>query len=198
MPNKFLSRTFLLLTALASACGGDNYSADDYDDLRDDSNASTGAQAQDAGKDGAASWDASHGDAGSASSGPPGSDAGTARDASPWAEAGPSDAGSHNDAAPVSWPRADAGPSPDAGGAQACSALTYESFGKQFLSNYCVSCHGAVSPKANIRLDSLAGLVANKAVVRSAVVGSIMPQGNKQPTSAERERLGQWIDCGPK
>lgn len=83
--------------------------------------------------------------------------------------------------------------------AGSCDALTYASFGETFLSNYCVSCHGPTMAQKNIRLDSLAGLTAAKAKVKSEVSGGAMPpRGSKAPSSQERAELGQWINCGAK
>jgi hypothetical protein len=104
----------------------------------------------------------------------------------------------------------DAGPSkpdagsskPDAGGTKAdagtggaCSALTYESFGKGFITTYCASCHSA----GDFVLTSLANIKKFKADIKEQAVDSKrMPQkGAKQPTDAERAKLGQWLDCGP-
>lgn len=117
----------------------------------------------------------------------------------PELDAGPSQAGA--DAA------ADAGKSDaghaaaaDGGGAAgSCDGLTYDSFGKMFFSNYCVSCHGGGVAQAGIKLDALAGVQTNKAKVKSEVSKSSMPpRGSKAPTMAERTQLGQWIDCGAK
>jgi uncharacterized membrane protein len=49
-----------------------------------------------------------------------------------------------------------------------------------------------------VTLDSLAGVQSSKAAIKvQAVTGSAMPQANPKPTSAERQQLGQWLDCGP-
>jgi len=159
----------------------------------DDKDASKGAgwdaQAKDAGK--WSSWDAQASDAGAAPW--------TSEDAS-WGGGGKGDAGGGSS----SW--SDGGSKTDGGrdagradaSAESCATLTYESFGRQFLTNYCVSCHGATNPREGIRLDSLNGAVMRKAGVKAQVLGGSMPQGNKLPSDADRMRFGQWIDCGPK
>lgn len=124
---------------------------------------------------------------------------------------GPFDAGSLFPPAPDSGAAhdggvfADAGPSGDAGAADAsmgdagpCASLTYASFGQQFIMTYCYSCHSGTRPQHNISLDTLANVQKNKAAVkREAVTMMAMPPQNPRPTAAERMKLGQWIDCGP-
>lgn len=108
----------------------------------------------------------------------------------PVADAGSVDAGH---AAPDAGPAHDAGASGDGG---AC-ALTYENFGKQFMTTYCVSCHSGAAAKHNVQLDTLAGVQKNKTQVkRQAVTTTVMPEANPKPMSAERQKLGQWLDCG--
>jgi uncharacterized membrane protein len=110
---------------------------------------------------------------------------------------GPLDASATSDAgnpASDAGPKSDAGPSGDAG---AC-ALTYDNFGKQFLTAYCTGCHAGVLAQHMVQLDTLAGVQKNKAAVkRAAVTSSAMPERNPKPTSADRQKLGQWLDCGP-
>jgi hypothetical protein len=98
----------------------------------------------------------------------------------------------------------EAGTAPDAGDAGApggdggaCTS-TYENFGRQFMTTYCTGCHmGARAPRM-VMLDTLANVMRNKtAVKRVAVTMTIMPESGPKPTAAEREKLGQWLDCGP-
>jgi len=80
-----------------------------------------------------------------------------------------------------------------------CDALTYESFGKEFLSTYCVSCHAAGSLFG--ALDSLQGVVAAKSDARSRVSDMIMPPSlltDTLPSDEERTKFLKWLDCGPK
>jgi hypothetical protein len=88
---------------------------------------------------------------------------------------------------------ADAGT--DAGGA---GCLTYENFGKQFMTMYCTNCHMGLFASHFVQLDSLAGVQTNKAAIKvQAVTGTTMPQADPKPSDADRKRLGEWLDCGP-
>lgn len=108
----------------------------------------------------------------------------------------PGDAGA-GDAGP---PRSDAGGMGDAGGAGdgggACP--TYDNFGRMFMMTYCTSCHmGAAAPRM-VRLDTLAGVMAQKSMIqRVAVMGMVMPPSGARPSAADRMKLGQWLNCGP-
>jgi hypothetical protein len=195
--------TLLLVAACTAACGEvGSY----YDDDQDPSNTGSldggglGSSVPDAGGsdaaggDGGVPWDARFGDGGGAG------------DASTWDASPAPDAGGNSWDASV----ADAGgydaAQPDAGGGggsdsgtpgNQCSTLTYNSFGQQFLSSYCTGCHGAVGAVRGIRLDTLENLVSRKGGAKSAVLSGAMPQGTNRPSTADRERFGQWIDCGP-
>lgn len=166
-----ISRTLRVFTILVfvAACG-DGYGSDDdgyaLESDRDDATGDAGA------KDAGAAKDAGPKDGGA-----------TPSDAGVRADAGARDAG--KDAAVG-----------DAGGGAACAELTYETFGKQFLTKYCVSCHSGAAPRGGLALDTLAGLQARKSGVKTQVANGNMPQGSNKPSAEERTRLGQWIDCG--
>jgi hypothetical protein len=212
MTKQLHPRTLLIVAALCAACGED--ALDEYDDQTGDpanmggwdsgntGNGGTGGANADAGRgDASPPWDARF-DAGNTGGGGA-ADAGGGWDAGPsvdagWSgpdasvDAGRSDAGAADASADAS--RADAGtPGADA---STCT-LTYANFGQQFLTTYCVGCHGATSPRANVRLDSLSGITARKAQAKAAVLNNIMPQGLNKPSDADRQRFGQWLDCGP-
>ncbi len=197
---RFHPRTLLIVLAACSAsCGDDTYSADDYDDQNENVNTSDGG-VQGAGGDGSVAADAGNDAApwGSGSNDASAPDGGS-WDASQASDSGP---GGYGDAGGYDAGRTDAGGN-DAGGGgtdagPSCDSLTYETFGRQFMTDYCVGCHGASNPRANLSLTSLSAIVTAKARVKSAVTGGAMPQGTKKPSTAERERLGQWIDCGPR
>jgi hypothetical protein len=90
----------------------------------------------------------------------------------------------------------DAGATSD-GGAGLCGTLTYASFGMQLMSSYCAGCHTGTAAKHGVQLDTLAGVQKNKeAIKRTAVTGATMPMGT-QLSAADRQKLGQWLDCGP-
>jgi len=93
----------------------------------------------------------------------------------------------------------DAGATTDAG-TGLCSTLTYASFGMQFMASYCTGCHTGAAAKHSVQLDTLAGVQKNKAAIkRTAVTGVTMPVGSPNPplSAADRQKLGQWLDCGP-
>lgn len=79
-----------------------------------------------------------------------------------------------------------------------CGTLTYASFGKQLMATYCVGCHSGANAKHNVQLDTLVGVQKNKAAIkRQSVTGTSMPSVDPKPSAAERQKLGQWLDCGP-
>jgi hypothetical protein len=91
---------------------------------------------------------------------------------------------------------------PDASGdgGASCATLTYQSFGQQFLTTNCTSCHTGTRAQRGILLDTLAGVQTNKAAIRrQAVTGTSMPPRTAatKPSAADRQKLGQWLDCGP-
>jgi hypothetical protein len=207
MKRRILPSALAMLTIFAVGCGDDG-GGEGYDDpYGDQANVNVGdggAQLPgliDAGRSGDAGALNPWGVQDAQAINPNGWDASAPIDA---ALSGPSDAGAWSDAARLDAASGgdaaagDAGaPVADAGGA-GCATLTYQSFGQKFMSDYCVSCHGAVNPRNNVRLDSLAQIATRKAQVKSAVSSGAMPQGTKKPSGAERTQLGQWLDCGPK
>ena len=94
-------------------------------------------------------------------------------------------------------------------GDPACSAstaLTYTNFGKQFVDDFCSSCHAGSAQGADrqgapatVVFDSLAQIHAKAQEVQDdVVVLKVMPfgQSTKHPTDAQREQFGQWLHCG--
>ncbi len=79
-------------------------------------------------------------------------------------------------------------------GSSSCEELTYETYGKDFIETYCISCHGASgrSPK----LDTLTRIQNNRDMARSAVLDGRMPEGKLSLSDQERAEFGAWIDCG--
>lgn len=97
---------------------------------------------------------------------------------------------------------ADAGRASADAGATGCAALTYEAFGKAFLQTYCVGCHAGPRAPDGVDLSTLAGVKANKSEVVAHAVRTprskpMPPPSSRQPTAAERARLGEWLSCGP-
>ncbi len=82
---------------------------------------------------------------------------------------------------------------PDAG-----TALTYDNFGADFMTGYCVSCHGVGRTEKNVALNTRALVLTWKSQVSSqAGQGTSMPPtGSTIPTQAERDQLVQWVSCG--
>lgn len=115
------------------------------------------------------------------------------------------DGGDHHDAG-MSPAGMDAG-SDDAEDASAprdpaCEALTYREFGEPFFEKYCVSCHLGSEAPAGVDLSTLAGVREHaEHVVRHAVEEadpSMPPEGARQPSAAERAKLGTFLGCGPR
>jgi len=202
--------TMLASTMLASACA-DSYDPQEYLSASETAGRTdagvwdAGAAGQRPVSDGGASWR----DAASA----------TGWAAQPWDasaaktwDAGP-DASAQWDAGSTEW-EADGGdrPWPQDGGVEGsdanradsavrsgeCELFTYETFGEQFLKDYCTRCHGGRSPRADLSFESLADVQLNAERVREAVLSGEMPKGNDKPSAGERIDFAQWIDCGPR
>jgi uncharacterized membrane protein len=76
------------------------------------------------------------------------------------------------------------------------STLTYDTFGKAFVSSYCTECHGN---SGGVNLGSAASVKTNaaKAFKEAANGNSDMPpSGKKAPSAEERAKLGEWLSCG--
>lgn len=73
------------------------------------------------------------------------------------------------------------------------STLTYDNFGKQFMTDYCTECHSNYGTVTGIRKD-LVGIDETSAAGPDATNTS-MPPSAPYPTAAERMLLGEWIAC---
>ncbi|MDB4962417.1 MAG: hypothetical protein JWP01_2416 [Myxococcales bacterium] len=106
-------------------------------------------------------------------------------------------------------------PDPDPG------TLTYESFGRQFMTDYCVQCHDSALPRSQRNgapiyhdFETLLGVLAvpdhidEQAGSGPAAENTFMPPDRcpeqaggplavacKQPTAEERKQLAEWIAC---
>jgi hypothetical protein len=89
------------------------------------------------------------------------------------------------------------------------STLTYENFGMQFMTDYCVECHdsnksgddrmGAPAfhdfdtqfgiQAVAMHIDQMAGAGPNS-------INEIMPQEDPKPSLEERYLLAEWLACG--
>lgn len=91
------------------------------------------------------------------------------------------------------------------------STLTYENFGRQFMEDYCTSCHATTKVGADRNgatadhdFDILAGIrgvamhIDQAAGIGPASANRNMPPDDEaaQPTDAEREQLAEWLSCG--
>src|SRR5690606_12304825 len=78
----------------------------------------------------------------------------------------------------------------------------YEQFVRPFLAQNCVRCHNADNSTAGVRVDHIdAGFEEDHVKVWDAVRrrisnGTMPPKGEPQPTSAESQRVSQWIARG--
>lgn len=81
--------------------------------------------------------------------------------------------------------------------------LTYDNFGKDFMDNYCTSCHASgsgIAQAQDIPLDSQSAIQADIDDVYEQAGGenTAMPPSGKSPTAAERDQLAEWLSCGAK
>lgn len=91
-------------------------------------------------------------------------------------------------------------PCPDGG-----TSLTYEGFGRGFMTRYCQSCHASDSraregAPASYAFDDLASVTKwrERIFERSAAENDTMPPGPDDPPLAERMKLAEWLSCGPR
>lgn len=89
------------------------------------------------------------------------------------------------------------------------STLTYESFGRPFMTKYCIKCHDSAKVGAERHgapsfhdFDTLFGIMAvsehidETTAAGPAAVNDGMPDEGPFPTLMERRQLGEWIACG--
>jgi uncharacterized membrane protein len=89
------------------------------------------------------------------------------------------------------------------------STLTYENFGKGFMTQYCTRCHSSELVGADRMgapsfhdFDTLFGIKAvadhidETTASGPAATNTGMPPDGPFPTLEEREQLGEWIACG--
>ena len=89
------------------------------------------------------------------------------------------------------------------------SPLTYDNFGKPFMTKYCTQCHSS-KLMGSARMgapdfhdfDTRFGIVGVKDHVDESTAAGPksfnigMPQTDPKPTDMERYQLGEWIACG--
>ena len=90
------------------------------------------------------------------------------------------------------------------------SSLTYETFGRAFMEDYCTRCHSTALPGAarngapsDHNFDTLEAIkdteaehLDEEAAAGPDHVNTAMPPTAPQPTEAERRKLGEWLACG--
>ncbi|HVK83727.1 MAG TPA: hypothetical protein VM513_06450 [Kofleriaceae bacterium] len=90
------------------------------------------------------------------------------------------------------------------------STLTYQSFGQQFMTDYCVECHDSAKMGSDRNgatidhdFDTLLGIqsVSNHidqaaGAGPDAVNDQMPPEDEPQPSLEERQMLAEWIACG--
>ncbi len=77
------------------------------------------------------------------------------------------------------------------------NTLSYESFGKAFMTSYCVACHTTGNASDGVNLSSLTLVRTHLNKVDAEVVsGAMPPKGSGSPTAEEKTNLAQWLACG--
>lgn len=89
------------------------------------------------------------------------------------------------------------------------STITYDNFGKNFMTKYCTRCHSSELRGADRQgapsfhdFDTLYGIravsdhVDETTASGPAATNTSMPPDKPSPTLAERKQLGEWIACG--
>jgi len=89
------------------------------------------------------------------------------------------------------------------------STLTYDSFGREFMTDYCTSCHDSAlsgtlrndAPSA-YNFDTIEGIrdasdeIDGEAAAGPEHINTAMPPEDPRPSEADRYRLGEWLACG--
>jgi uncharacterized membrane protein len=81
--------------------------------------------------------------------------------------------------------------------------LTYDNFGRQFMNDYCQSCHGSMSVNrqgapGDFIFDTQAQIQhwRSRIYVRAASTNDSMPPGPVDPPIEVRNQLADWLACG--
>ncbi|MBA3391012.1 MAG: hypothetical protein H0T89_00120 [Deltaproteobacteria bacterium] len=86
-------------------------------------------------------------------------------------------------------------PCPDTG-----TSLTYESFGRGFMTSYCDRCHSGAKSGApsSYRFDTHDDIRKHdtRIFIRAAGPNVTMPPGPYDPPDDERDQLAEWLACG--
>ena len=89
------------------------------------------------------------------------------------------------------------------------STVTYDNFGKEFMTKYCTRCHSSelrgaarMGAPSFHDFDTLYGIRAvsnhidETTAAGPAAINKGMPPDSPAPTDEERYKLGEWIACG--
>lgn len=89
------------------------------------------------------------------------------------------------------------------------SAMTYQSFGERFMTDYCTECHhsdlkGAARKGAPTFHDfnlpqgirAIRDHIDWTSAAGPAAINESMPPSGPRPTEADRLMLGEWLACG--
>ncbi len=76
--------------------------------------------------------------------------------------------------------------------------LTYDNFGRGFMTRYCVYCHGGPNGYSSRALNTLESVRASRERIFANAAGQnrAMPPGPDDPSPAERDKLAEWLVCG--
>jgi len=91
------------------------------------------------------------------------------------------------------------------------NTLTYDTFGKAFMTSYCVRCHSSTlkgsageGAAEGHDYDTLNGIlpwfdhIDEHAAAGPTIINTEMPPSGPLPTDDERRKLGQWLACEAK
>ncbi len=95
--------------------------------------------------------------------------------------------------ASCSWEEMASYPCPPTG-----TALTYQNFGEQFFTSYCVQCHGGPNGYSSRSFTDVASIRAQAADIfrNAARDNTSMPPGPNDPPQDQRYKLAEWLACG--
>jgi uncharacterized membrane protein len=78
--------------------------------------------------------------------------------------------------------------------------LTYDTFGKYFMSAYCNHCHSTshAGAPSGYKFDTLEQVRQHAAriFIRAAGPNVTMPPGPDDPSEVQRDKLAEWLACG--
>jgi hypothetical protein len=81
---------------------------------------------------------------------------------------------------------------------QGGTTLTYDNFGKDFMTTYCVQCHGGPNGYSSRSFTDVGTIRAQAADIfrNAAEDNTTMPPGPVDPPKDARYKLAEWLSCG--